>query len=212
VITGSRRELEYDARALAVGTRVGPAVGSGSIQVPLLVEDKSCYRRLAISAVGLRTEAVEDRLVAFWSKLEHDARPLAIGGPVGPTQVGRPIQVSLLVEDQLCVGIVPVGAVGLCAEAVEDCLLAFWNEFEYYAAAILGLVGTASDGRPIQAPTVVEDEPCCGAGSIGAVLLRTKAVENCLVAPWSQLEYDAELSIARPAEAGSRTGFPSGRR
>ena len=79
---------------------------------------------------------------------------------MGSAADGRPVQVSLLVEDQPSIGLSPISAIGLRTEAVEDCLLAFWCELEYDAATpgtdVL-VVGRAQIGRSIQVPLPVED-------------------------------------------------------
>ena len=107
----------------------------------------------------LRTEGIEDCFLAFWRKLEHDAtatiRVVAVGGPA---VLGRPIQVSLLVEDQPGLRqFAPSGAVVLRTEAVKYRVLAVRSELEYDAPS----VDTAL-GRPIRVSLLVEDQSCCG--------------------------------------------------
>jgi len=120
---------------------------------------------------------------------------------VGAAVVSRPIQVSLLVEDQPCHGPLPIGAVGLTTETVEDRLLALGSELEYDAACEIGAgavirVGyPAAEGRPIQISLLVEDQPCRGPVPIGAVGLRTEAVEDYLLAFGSEFEYDAACFV-----------------
>ena len=159
-------ELEYDA-ACEIGAgaviRVGyPAAEGRPIQISLLVEDQPCRGPVPIGAVGLRTEAVEDYLLAFGSEFEYDAACFVTGvgafDVVQPASDGGPIQVSLLVEDQPCNGRRPVGAVGLTTETVEDRLLARGCELEYDSLS----VGPAACGRPIQVSFLVEDQPCRG--------------------------------------------------
>jgi hypothetical protein len=67
---------------------------------------------------------VEDGFLACWIELKYDAASeivivVAAAGIVGAAVGGRPIQVSVLVKDQSCLGIRSVGAVGLRTEAVK---------------------------------------------------------------------------------------------
>src|SRR5580704_5641565 len=171
------------------------------MQVSLLVEDQPRCGTRAVGAVDLRTEAVEDYLLSFGSELEYDA---AI---VGPAVVGRRIQVSLLVEDEPCDGSVPVGAVGLRTEAVEDCILAFGSELEYDAASVVEAVGVVAPtvvGRPIQVSLSVKNQSRCGVPPVGATALRTKTVKDRILAFRSQFEYDAAVGgpaqVSRPVQ------------
>ena len=182
-------ELKYDAAArVSLAFIIGPTVERRPIQVPLQVEGQPGIGILPIGAATLRTEAIEDRLFAFGSELEY--------GPVsvGPAVVGRPIQVLLLIEDHACIGLCPIGAVGLRAKAVEHGLLPIWREFEYYATAGVAVafrVGPAKEGGAVQVPLQVEDQPRIGILPIGAAPLRTEAVDDCLLAFWCELEYDS---------------------
>src|SRR5208282_4977391 len=125
----------------------------------------------------MRTEAVEDGLLAFWRELKCDSLS------VDPAAHGRPIQVFLLVEDQPGAGVRPVGAALLRTEAVEYCLLAFGSELEYDATALSVVlaalvVGPAAVGRPVKIPLLVEGQPDKETIPISAVALRTEAVKH----------------------------------
>ena len=145
---GSWGDLEHDAAT------VGPIILGCPIHVPLLVEDESCLGRYPIRAVVLRTEAVQDCLLAFWRELENDtaSRWAAGGAAVGTAVVSRSIEVSLLVEDHPCWGPIPVDALLLRTEAVEDCLLAFRRELEYDTAT-----SGVADAVPPVPPGVEQD-------------------------------------------------------
>jgi hypothetical protein len=95
---------------------MGPVVPGGPIQVPLMVKDQPREGVCAVGGVVLRAETVEDCLLAFGSELEYNP------GSVGAAVFGRPIQISLLVEDETCKWLLPIGAVGLGTEAVKHTL------------------------------------------------------------------------------------------
>jgi hypothetical protein len=124
---------------------------------------------------------------------------------VDPAADSRPVQVSLLIEDQPCGGSCPIGAVGLRAKAVEDCLLAFWSELEHHAASV---VAPAVLGRPIQVPVLVEDHPSAGARPVGAVVLLTEAVKHTLgLGPRRTQQYAKNQKHQQGASLPKR-GFP----
>ena len=87
-----------------------------------------------------------------WLELEYSS------ASVVPAIKGHTAQVSLLIEDQPCRGKVPIGAVGLRTEAVEDCLLAFGSDLEYDATSTtVAVVASALRGCPIQVSLLIED-------------------------------------------------------
>ena len=102
---------------------------------------------------------------------------------------------------------------------MEDYLLAFRSELEYDAAAdavtaLSVIIGTASDGRPVQVSLLVEGQASVGLSPVSAVGLRTKGVEDCLLAFRSELEYDAAprgtdvLVVGRAAPKGRSIQVP----
>ena len=116
---------------------------------------------------------MEDRLLAFGSELEYGSAAATMRAGGG----SRPIQVSLLVEDQACLGELPIRAVvEMRTEAVEDRLLPLGSELEYDA----DLPGPAEKGRPILVSVLVEGQPCCGTHPVGAVTVRTETVQHTL--------------------------------
>ena len=76
----------------------------------------------AIGATELRTEAV-DRFLACWREPEYHSASGAVAGFGVPAARGRSIQISLLVEDDPCVGPVAVGAASFWAEVFEQSFL-----------------------------------------------------------------------------------------
>jgi hypothetical protein len=105
----------------------GPRRGWLSRTVSLLVEDHPCTRCRPIGAAALRTEAVEDYLLALGSELEYDAASRGAGAVFLVEAVGpcRPIQVASLVKDRVGgEGILSIGAVALCAEIVAETTVA----------------------------------------------------------------------------------------
>jgi hypothetical protein len=183
---GLRCELEYGA------VMVGPTVLGRPVQVSLLIEDQLGLRICPVCAIDQRTEAVKDSLLAFGGDPEHHAaaRTAVVAmAIVGPAEVGRPVQRSLLVDDRASQGRCPIRAVVLRTEVVEDSLLACGSELEHVA----GTGCAAEFGCTIQVSLLVEDQAGIGKLTIAAVAaaLRTEAVEDGLFAFGSELEYDA---------------------
>lgn len=205
-----RRELEYDTATTGIADAVLISAGVGCpIQVSLLVEDHSGIGLCTIGAVGLRTEAVEDCLLAFWTNLEYDATSEITSGTVGTAVPGRPVQVSLRVEDHSCPGVLPIGAAKAArwAETVQHCL-AFWRELEYGSLSVISAVV----GRPVQVPLLVENHSCDRPLSVGAAGLRTEGIEDGLLAFGTDLKYDtgsvaisgAPALLGRPIQVSIR--------
>ena len=89
-----------------------------------MIEDQPCDWTGPIGTAALRTEVMEDCLLAIWSELEDDAAcAVEAARAVQPSGGSGPIQVSLLVEGQPCLGICPVGAAALRAEGVKRTFL-----------------------------------------------------------------------------------------
>src|SRR5580698_7389914 len=145
------RDFEHDATAIVESEAFveGPTDVCRSIQVSAVVNDQPPIRTRAIGAVILRAEGIEDGLLAFWRDFEHDAtaQSHSVAFVERTTGVGRPVEVSLLVKDQACIGISAIGAVRpvVRTETVEDDLFALRGELEYDALSVVPAVV----GRPI---------------------------------------------------------------
>ena len=155
-----------------------------------------------IGAATLRTEAIEDCLLALGSEFEYDAagttRAVVV---VRPTADGRAIQIPLLVEQHPRIGQCPIVAGRtLRTEAVEDRIPVLWRELEYYAAS----VSPAISGRAIQISVLIKSQPCVRIITICAVVIRAEAVEDCVPPFRRELEDDAlpvdPAVLGRPIE------------
>ena len=192
-------ELEYDS------TLVGPTPGGRPVQISFPVGDQPCGGLCPIGAVGLCTEAVEDRLLAFRRELEYYATPVATAAGLIPAPIGRPIQASLLIDDQPRKRICPIRAGrALRTETVEDCFLAFWRDLEYDSSS----VGPAVLGRAIQVFLLVQDQPYLRTHPILAVIPRTEAMEDRLLTFRRELEHDACTAVTAAVKDSSVRGRP----
>lgn len=103
--------LRGDAKNRAIA--VNPAIGAGSVQVPIRCLNQRGSRILAIRANRLRAKAVQRRQCAAESNFED--RPAA----VGTTHLHNSVQVAVFGLDQSGIQVVAIGTAALWADVVE---------------------------------------------------------------------------------------------
>src|SRR5216684_3453147 len=174
--------LRSDAENRAIA--VNPAIGGGSVQVPIRSLNQPCSRILAIRAGRLRAKAVERGQRAAQSDFED--RPAV----VSPTYLHDSVQVSVFGLDQWRVQVVAIGTAALRASAIQRSQRATQGKFEDSSRA----VRPTHNRGPVQVPIAGLDQSRLRKLAVRATAFRTEAIQRAECAALGDFE-DRSISV-----------------